>query len=37
VKINNAAQVRAYKDDLRDVYKHWGGRPKGKLKEWLES
>ena len=34
---NNKTQVQAYKDDLRNVYRHWGGKPKGKLKEWLES
>jgi len=34
---NDKAQIQAYKDDLSNVYKHWGGKPKGALKTWLES
>jgi hypothetical protein len=35
VKPKTPAQVRAYKDDLCKVYKHWGGKPKGALKKWF--
>jgi hypothetical protein len=35
VKPQTPGQVRAYKDDLYKVYKYWGGKPKGTLKNWL--
>ncbi len=33
----NLAQVKAYKNELNDLYVHWGGIPKGELKNWLNS
>lgn len=33
----NQVQLQAYKHDLSEVYREWGGKPQGKLKEWLES
>jgi len=34
---DNLAEVKAYKNDLKDLFSHWGGLPKGKLKKWLNS
>ena len=37
VNPDNPAHVRDYKEELCGVYRYWGGKPKGELKNWLKN